>query len=125
MKNNGILWVLLAYVAYRLATRQGVGSVGPLMPVGAIGNTDPNAGLVQLPDGSYVTPDAYSATMGFCDRAPLNSFGENCYGRTWQYVSGGKVDLRTAPAPSIDFVTNPGPGPASIDMVPYVIRTGS
>lgn len=91
-------------------------SVGPLRPVGPIGNTDPNAGSSQG-----------LAVSKLCLAAPINSFGAQCEGISWRYVTGVPTDLRVAPIPvdspayDTPVVTAPspevlyGPQPIGVD----------
>lgn len=78
----GVAIIALVFWAARAsAETTGTVTVGELQPVGGIGNTAPPA-LTDL-----------------CMAAPLNSFGVDCEGISWQYFGAVPLDLRTAPVP--------------------------
>lgn len=111
------LWIILGGIALLAFLRKGTATLGPLVPVTPTGNASPNADTNTpysvLPNGDNVTAEQFTAITALCQNAPLNSFGDQCRGITWDYVNGdanNKQDWRTAPGTvSIDVVQTATP----------------
>lgn len=107
-------WWILGGIVLLAIYRPVETSMGPLVTPtgGANGNADLDTPYSVLPDGTNVTAEEFQAISGLCRDAPLNSFGEQCLGITWDFgADGAKRDFRTAAGTvALDFQVAPAMG---------------